>query len=488
MRAGSSAHRIAHSVRVWAAVTILGMVVLRAGRAAASSATPCPGQMDYKVLTFDDNYDYLSNPLCRADPAAVFHYVSIDPASGSYLSFGSQIREQYEYINQDKFGAALADDHGYMLQRYRTHADLHMGPVFRFYVELDSSLENGRPGGPRAAIDRNELTFENLFFDLKLFDRSARSLTVRLGRQQFLFGAGRLIDVRDGANVRQSFQGLSLLSTLGSTRNMTFFVRPVENETGAMEDWAAPTRYLWGDYSTRRFSRFGDANLDVYYLGFATHGARYDAGPAGVQVASDVVHTTGARVWGFVRRFDYDCEGAYQLGRFGTRMIQAWFMAANIGYTMFQMPMSPRLGLQASIYSGNRDPRGGILRTFNPLFARTSEFGEMRILAPANLMDIHPTLDVWLLENLRARGEVDVQWRQSAADGIYNLRDNLQRGALGSTASYIGAVPGARVEWSPSPHLAFTVIYQYFLTGGYLIETKPGANVNYLAVRAKFDA
>ena len=38
------------------------------------------------------------------------------------------------------------------------------------------------------------------------------SLVLRLGRQEFEFGSGRFVDVREGPNVRQAFDGASLES------------------------------------------------------------------------------------------------------------------------------------------------------------------------------------------------------------------------------------------------------------------------------------
>jgi len=73
---------------------------------------------------------------------------------------------------------------------------------------------SGRNGGPRPVIDESKLWFKQAFADITLMkgaDGKENSLVMRLGRQEFFFGSGRLVDPREGPNVRQAFDGIALI-------------------------------------------------------------------------------------------------------------------------------------------------------------------------------------------------------------------------------------------------------------------------------------
>jgi hypothetical protein len=162
-------------------------------------------------------------------------------------------------------------------------------------------------------------------------------------------------------------------------------------------------------------SLFGDNRLSLalYYLGLARPNAQFEAG-----TAHELRHTLGARIFGTRDHFDYEVESDLQLGRFGTANILAWMIAGNVGYT-FAIPFLPRLGLQGHSASGDRAPGSSILRTFNALFSKGGDFGDLNIFSAANLTDVHPSLRIIPAEHWPAEIDWDFFWRQSANDGIY---------------------------------------------------------------------
>lgn len=75
-----------------------------------------------------------------------------------------------------------------------------------FFGQLTSALETGRAEGP-SPVDEDELAWQNAFFDLSSSEWNGRTATARLGRQEIVFGSGRIVDVREGPNVRRTFDG-----------------------------------------------------------------------------------------------------------------------------------------------------------------------------------------------------------------------------------------------------------------------------------------
>jgi hypothetical protein len=230
--------------------------------------------------------------------------------------------------------------------------------------------------------------------------------------------------------------------------------RPVEMGAGRvlMEPMATALR---GVYAVVLLSPLPTGNTDLYYLGFEHKGARFDQG-----TADERRHTVGTRLWGRPEAWDYNFEFIYQWGSFGSGAIQAWAVSSDSGYTFQSALLRPRLGLRAELNSGDRDPQARNLQTFNALFPRGNYFGELALIGPANIVDLHPSLDLKVADRLTVTFDWDFFWRQSLHDGIYGPPGNLLRSGRTSRARYVGdqvAVQGEGnrsapdVRWSLHP-------------------------------------
>ena len=171
-----------------------------------------------------------------------------------FVTLGGDIREQYEFIQNDNFGLGSVNNHGYWLQRLMPYSDWHFGPFFRVFVQLKSSEEEGREPGPRPT-DRKRLDFNQAFVDFSyprtVLPADQAYVTLRLGRQEIDFGDERLLAVREGPNVRQSFDGARLILNSSNGRVDVFGLRLDPDETGYFDNsprWSHET--VWGLYST----------------------------------------------------------------------------------------------------------------------------------------------------------------------------------------------------------------------------------------------
>jgi hypothetical protein len=86
----------------------------------------------------------------------------------------------------------------YLLQRLSIYVDIHASSRVRLFVQVTSDIEAGRTGGPRPVIDESKLFFEEAFADITLSKEPGDKLVLRLGRQEFELGDGRLVDVERG--------------------------------------------------------------------------------------------------------------------------------------------------------------------------------------------------------------------------------------------------------------------------------------------------
>src|ERR1700685_325827 len=177
---------------------------------------------NYQLLREDEDWSFLRDPALRQDFWDPIKYIPLRHNSRDwYLTISGEAREVWEQTGNNNWGEQPYWN-SFFLQRYMLGFDAHFGQHFRTFVEFKSGLESFRIGGPRP-IDEKRLDFQNAFLDLTTA-RKLNWFTLRAGIQEMEYGSGRLIDVREGPNVRLSFIGFRLLSKLGSWRVDTFSV------------------------------------------------------------------------------------------------------------------------------------------------------------------------------------------------------------------------------------------------------------------------
>ena len=62
------------------------------------------------------------------------------------IAVGGQVRPQYQWFDNEEWGAEIPDGNGYLLQRYMFHVDARVSRWLRLYGELKSGIEVGRAG------------------------------------------------------------------------------------------------------------------------------------------------------------------------------------------------------------------------------------------------------------------------------------------------------------------------------------------------------
>ena len=434
----------------------------------------------YALLRQDEDYRYLRDPANRKDAWDPLKYIPLNKSGREYLSLSGEVRERYEYFNHPFFGQA-PQDKGYLLQRYMFHADWHLNDRIRFFLQLKSGLVAGNEFAPHPP-DEDDLDTHQLFGDFTLFRRedtsqkSKEELTFRVGRQELSFGSNRLITTREGPNVPQSFDGVRAWYTGSGWRTDLFTTRPVTTSRHLFDDGPDPRTAFWGAYAVGPLSVLPGGHVDLYYLGLDRDNAHFDKG-----AARETRHSVGTRLWGGRGAWDYNFEFVYQFGRFGPGAISAWTAASDTGYTVSNAGWKPRLGLKADIASGDQNPKGKNLNTFNPLFPSGKYFNEAGLGEPSNFIDVYPYLELHPSPRLTWSNGWDLLWRESLHDGFYSYSTTLLRSGQTSDARYYGSQLFTQVDWQVERHLSFSFTYVHFFTGDFIRESGPGKDVDYLS-------
>jgi hypothetical protein len=441
----------------------------------------------YDLLPSDENWSFLRDPALRQDFWDPIKYVRLRNGRDDwYLSVGGEVRQDFERIGNENWGQQPIQN-AFFLQRYMAHFDVHYGKHFRSFIQLKSGIETFRQGGPRP-IDEKRPDFEAGFVDV-CGGGEQKWIALRVGRQELNYGSGRLVSVREGPNVRQSFDGFKIMSKIGPWHVDGFAVRPDFDNFRFFNNNPDNQTSFWGIYSTRPVQR--GISADLYYLGINTNQTTYQRG-----TANELRHTLGARLWRPIAEkrpdWDFDYEGIWQLGSFGSANIRAWGLASITGYKMPTLPLKPRFSLRIDATSGD-NPRTNVLGTFNALFPVGNYFGILQDTGPGpiNFIDVQPRIEAVFPHNVEVMTVLLLYWRKSLHDGVYGLSGPPFPGPLirpsgNSLARFVGYQPGVEVRWQIDRHAYLQADYGIFFAGPFLRQTMPGRNLNWLSFWAGY--
>jgi hypothetical protein len=415
------------------------------------------------LLRFDEDYSGLKDSSRRFYNK--LKYLPLSESGRTYVSFGGELRAELDRARNEDWGARGLGSDVFLLQRYQLHADLHLNDRIRIFGQLRSGLENGRKTGPRP-IDEDQLNVQNLFVDLIPYKGMDSRMTVRLGRQELQYGSGRLLDVREGPNLRLYFDGAKVAYASPKWNVDGFLMAAGRVKTGVFDNPINRRSSLWGVYSTHTAAKM--LNIDLYYLGIHRVEAGFDEG-----VADETRHTVGTRLWASGTELLYNFEIGYQLGKFGTSDIRAWGGSMDIGYRFANLNGAPTIKLRSDFISGDNAKGDGKLGTFNALFPNGGYFGMNPQAGPGNLLSIHPNLTWNPVKTVLLSIETVFYWRQSLQDGIYRPDGSLSLGSLNSDSRYIGTAYVSTASWQISKFLSYNAGVQYFKTGNFINDVIP---------------
>lgn len=428
-----------------------------------------------KDYPFDEDYSVFSDPALRTTAWSRLKYVPF--GQDGYLTFGGESRTRLEYRGEARFGRGPQDDNGDLEQRFRLWADAHISPNLRVFAELKSGLQadNDAPPGPS---DEKRIDVHQAFVETR-FPAGDGAVSLRVGRQEIGFGAFRLFDMRDGLNVRRSFDA-ARLRYVSPTWDAEAFAGYAQNErleefdNGMNQDYA-----FWGLRAARVVPGLvPGGRLEGLWIHTDRALAVYDSGAAPEQR-----DTFSARLNGTAHRIDYDLELVGQTGDWGGRGIRAGYVAASAAYAL-NGTAKPKLGLRFERATGDDDPTDGKMGTFSQLFGRPVTLnGE---LGRANLTLFGPTLTLQPTPKLALDGSVSGLWRTSDHDGLYQGSAAVLRGGAEGTSREVGVRYTAGTRYAVSPFWTLGAYVNRVQAGDFLEQTGDGKDLTYATLYTTF--
>ena len=145
----------------------------------------------------------------------------------------------------------------------------------------------------------------------------------------------------------------------------------------------------------------------------------------------------------------------------------------------------PRFGGKIGIASGDKNGHDGQLNTFNAMYPKLPYLTENGLVAPANLIAIHPSVTITPWQTLSIDFSWDALWRQRREDAFYL---GPMRPVKGSEqgSRFIGNQYQVETTWTPRSDLQFKVAYVYFDVSNSLQHHAGLKNMNFVLAQGTY--
>jgi hypothetical protein len=426
---------------------------------------------DYSYLKHEDS----DSIYIVKDKFIPIKFISLSKKKHIWLSFGGQYRPRFEYFNH-QFLKNENKSNGYYSHRLTLNASLNVTNNFRFYSEFYHGFTSNEANIP---VQDDPLALHQLFFESNI-DMNGSSFSLRLGRQEMSYGISRLIGMREGPNIRLSFDAARLKFKKNTTSIDAFYGKEVIPNFKIFKDKRNEKMDFWGLYSNF-FIKNGNGFTDLYYLGLNREQATYQAG-----TAEETRHTVGLRMSGKNgKRFYYNTEIMYQFGNFGNKNISSFAAELDYHYIFPGKKFDPVIGIKLDYIMGDKNIGDNKLNSFNSLFTNPTYLGQSATIAPTNLFDIHPSFKLNFTKKLSTEIDWNFLWRASKNDGVYSPAGFILFSGTSNNHRFIGHNPSLNLYWFINRNLSFNGKFSHLIPGKFIKEQNGGA-LTYIAITTSY--
>ncbi len=432
----------------------------------------------YLNLRYDEDFSYLEGPEGSYQPDFFDPIKWIKITDDLTLTIGGEFRARLEAATNTGFGSTEPAQDTFFLHRYRLHADLRYRKLLRFYYEFVSAHLEDRDFAMNGTLE-NRFDHHQLFMDARILGEDV-PLTLRVGRQELLYGKERLVSPLAWANTRRRFDGVKLFYEHEKFQIDAFYMRPVPvsiaEGLNRKPDEYREEQHFYGLYTTCK--AIPNHVIDMYFLALRDTG---DLRNANMRTGDLSVYTIGSRIAGKCGGgFDYDAELAGQWGRFAGDTIQAWMAGVEMGYTFKNIKCMPRIGIGFDYGSGDDNPFDSTHGTFNQMFPLGHAYlGDLDLFGRQNILATNVNITGKVCKNLTAKLVWHTFWNDSKRDALYNAGGGAgRRNVFGGAGHDVGNELDLTLKYVIDRHQKLVGGYAHFWGNNFISATGPSRDAS----------
>lgn len=433
-------------------------------------------QNKISLLRYNDDFTQLKADSTKKGLQQL-KYISL--GQNTYISFGGELREQFQHYNNLNFGdvpPTFPDiTTNQLWHRLLLHSNIEIGTKLRLFVQVNNTLRfiNNNPNAPE--IDENQLSLHQAFAEVNM-----NRWKIRVGRQEMFYGNHRLITVREGPNTRKTFDGIILKRSLKNGSIDFIATTPVTSKQGVFDDRSFDESLI-GLYGTQYFLKH-KIGIDYYSLNFQSNARKYN-----YKSGFENRQTYGTRIFSNLPKFNFELEAAYQAGKFADLKIDAYNILADVNILL--MPTKKLIvGFAANSASGDKNNADKKLNTYNLLFAKPA-YGLAIPVGSTNIVSLSSYLKINPIPKLNVLAQVFLLARTSNKDGTYSpamMQNRPKQGLYFTPEKSLGTFYLIETNYQQNKNLSFAFDASFFKAGSYPKATGSGKDIVYLSFKSTF--
>ncbi|MEH6537727.1 MAG: alginate export family protein [Psychroserpens sp.] len=411
----------------------------------------------FSLLRQYDKVDTLKNNKSKN---TYQNFKNIPISEHTNLSFGGSWRFQYESFSNEQFQNIPDQNNLWYLNRVMLHAHLKVKDKFQLFTEVSSSSIGGKDN--QSPVDKDELAINQLFIKYKFNDH----WSIGVGRENLILGSNRLVDLREGPNVRRAFDLTQVNYHSNNFSAKAFFAIPVKPNPYVFDnDFLEFDETLSALYTTISFNKSN--YLDAYVFYQKDDNVNYNNAQGNERRTS-----LGFRYFGNYKSLRFNNEAVYQFGDIENQSIQAWTLSVQLENSTKLGNHLYNIGVKSEMISGDKNQNDNRLNTFDALYPSGAYFGRVARFGPSNLIDLHPYINT-KFKKLFIEFDYDVFWRYSLNDGVYNAALLLEYPNT-NNQRFIGQQIGTIVGYKLNKHINLEFESNIIFPGAFLKQSNQG--------------
>ena len=394
----------------------------------------------------------------------------LDPYTPAWLKFGGQVRGRMELPRGSDDLVGSADS--YLLTRFRLNVTFRPLRWLTMFAEAQDTRAVSY-GSTAPATMQDPLDLRAAYVELK--SAGDRGVMARAGRQEMAFGNSRVISIGPWSNTSKSFDAVRTALFRPSFR-LELIAGSFVQADGTRFDRHKPGEHFYTSYNT--FSRLvPHSQVEPYFIAKTVKGVTGELGSRG----NAVVYTGGVRWAGtFAARFDYSAEMLHQWGAWAADRVRADAGTYSFGWTINDSPHKPRVSLDYSFGSGDRNAADGVRGALDLLYGNNQPFFSYTgIFSWRNIRTLRAGADFSARKNVKVVLDYRDFSLATAADAWYNAAGNRIVINRAATSRHVGDGPDTQLVWTAGPYGQVTVGVAAVFPGAYMRQSVKGGGYLY---------